>query len=419
MTFCICPLICQIRAFRAFWRHFPRRMLFRSTIPRRRFSNVWRRRGSHGGSIAIHRAPHRSRESSTHRDCTVASRQTSRPSPTFSKTPRPAAFRTTHSSNRTCGTVTTTCTRRSRRSCMACRFDAPSSLLGGEALLASIYNAVRTSSSSNGSNYLNTFLLVTFDEAGGTYDHVAPPSAQPPDPVAPAGQMGFTFNRSGQRVPALAISAWIPERTVVNEECRHTSLIRTMRERWSLGSPLTARDATARDLSPVLSLSTPRSPDQWPNAVPRPVPKFDVALLPPNQPLSVLGKGLLPPNRLHKPHNPARVASGKPPICLRRCGQPARTGDGAKCLLMSPCGRRGCISRRTPLRRPHVFARRPGKSSKAPLRIMSVACAPVSLVSAGIVGTCAPRCFSNSSRCMPRRRRAKAAPPRPRCALQA
>jgi phospholipase C len=172
-------------------------------------------------------------------------------------------------------------------------FDEPSSLLGGEALLASIYDAVRTSSSSSGSNYLNTLLLVAFDEAGGTYDHVPPPSAPPPDPKAPPGQMGFTFNRSGQRVPAIAISAWIPEHTVINDEYRHTSLIRTMRERWSLGPPLTARDAVARDISPALSLGQPRPPDQWPDVVARPVPKFDTALLPPDRPLSVLGMGIL------------------------------------------------------------------------------------------------------------------------------
>jgi phospholipase C len=53
--------------------------------------------------------------------------------------------------------------------------DEPSSLLGGEALLAQIYDAVRSSSSSGGSNWRNTLLLVAFDEAGGTYDPVAPP----------------------------------------------------------------------------------------------------------------------------------------------------------------------------------------------------------------------------------------------------
>jgi phospholipase C len=172
-------------------------------------------------------------------------------------------------------------------------FDPPSSLLGGEALLAQIYDAIRTSTASGGSNYLNTLLMIVFDEAGGTFDHVAPPSATPPVVAAPAGQMGFTFNRLGQRVPAIAISAWVPPRTVVNEEYRHTSVIRTLRERWALGAPLTARDASAPEMSPILSLSTPRHSDEWPVVAPRPVPKFDTALLPPNQPLSVLGKGML------------------------------------------------------------------------------------------------------------------------------
>ena len=74
------------------------------------------------------------------------------------------------------------------------------------------------------------------------------------------------------RVPAIAISAWIPERTVINDEYRHTSVIRTLRERWSLGAPLTARDAAAPDIAPVLSLDTPRAPEDWPEVTPRPVP---------------------------------------------------------------------------------------------------------------------------------------------------
>jgi phospholipase C len=39
------------------------------------------------------------------------------------------------------------------------------------------YDAIRTSALGPGSNASNTMLLVTFDEHGGCYDHVAPPSA--------------------------------------------------------------------------------------------------------------------------------------------------------------------------------------------------------------------------------------------------
>jgi phospholipase C len=152
--------------------------------------------------------------------------------------------------------------------------DPPSSLLGGEALLAKIYNAIRSSRSERGSNAWNTLLVVTFDEHGGTYDHVPPPLVPSPDPGGPAGEMGFRFDRSGMRVPAIAVSPWIPAQTVVTAEHRNTSVIATLRERWQLGPPLTGRDVIAPDLSPVLSLAAPRDPDDWPEVKPQPVPPY-------------------------------------------------------------------------------------------------------------------------------------------------
>jgi phospholipase C len=171
-------------------------------------------------------------------------------------------------------------------------WDPPSSLIAGEDLLARLYHAIRSSSSPTGSNYLNTTLVVTFDEHGGTYDHLAPPPAAPPDPAAPGGQFGFTFNRSGVRLPTLAISAWIPERTVVSEEYRATSVISTLRERWNLGAPFSGRDATARSLRPVFTLDQPRSQQDWPEVLARPVEPMTQALLPLDAPLNGLGKAL-------------------------------------------------------------------------------------------------------------------------------
>lgn len=171
-------------------------------------------------------------------------------------------------------------------------WDPPSSLIGGEDLLARLYNAIRASSSETGSNYLNTTLLVTFDEHGGTYDHVPPPPATPPDPAAPAGQFGFTFDRSGVRIPTLAISAWIPERTVITEEHRATSLIATMRERWDLGEPFTERDATARSFSSIFTLDEPREQADWPDILARPVEEMSEPLMPLSAPLNGLGQAL-------------------------------------------------------------------------------------------------------------------------------
>jgi phospholipase C len=168
--------------------------------------------------------------------------------------------------------------------------DPPSSLLGGEALLAKIYNAIRTATSDSGSNAWNTLFLVTFDEHGGTYDHVPPPVVPAPGTGGSPGQMGFGFQRSGVRIPAYAISPWIPARTVVTDEYRNTSVIATLRQRWQLGSPLTKRDAAAADLSPVFSLDTPRDPYGWPEVSPRPVPLYTGQIPAPGAALHGLSK---------------------------------------------------------------------------------------------------------------------------------
>jgi phospholipase C len=172
-------------------------------------------------------------------------------------------------------------------------FDPPSSLIGGEDLLARIYNAIRSSSSPTGSDHLNTTLLVTFDEHGGTYDHVPPPPAVPPDGKRAPGQMRFTFDRSGVRIPTVAISAWIPERIVINDEYRATSLLATMRERFNLGAPFTAREASAPSFSHIFTLDSPRAQEDWPEITPRPVPDMPESVVPLDAPLGLLGRSLL------------------------------------------------------------------------------------------------------------------------------
>jgi len=167
--------------------------------------------------------------------------------------------------------------------------DPVSPILGGEDLLARIYTAVRASKTPGGSNFANTLFLISFDEHGGTYDHVPPPRADPPDPAAPPGQMGFRFDRAGVRVPTLAVSAYIDPQTVITSGYRNTSLIATLRDRWKLGPPLTARDATAPSITPVLTRATPRPPEDWPEVTPR----LTVTPVPLHKPLPPLGQHLL------------------------------------------------------------------------------------------------------------------------------
>lgn len=185
--------------------------------------------------------------------------------------------------------------------------DSPSSILGGEAFLARIYDIYRGMQSDTGCNVWNTTLFVGWDEPGGTYDHVPPPAVPSPDPAGPAGEFGFTFDRSGYRVPAIVISPWVAEGKVFNQEHRHTSLIATLREQWNLGDAFTARDAAARTFSHVFTLETPRDPRSWPVPTPRPVPAFhedDIAL---GKVLSKLGKTALDGIRQHAQENDIKL----------------------------------------------------------------------------------------------------------------
>jgi phospholipase C len=172
--------------------------------------------------------------------------------------------------------------------------DSPSSMLAGEAFLERVFNAYRSATSPTGANVWNTPLLIGWDEPGGTYDHVAPGPVPPPDPSAPAGECGFTFDRSGYRVPAIIVSPWVEPGAVYNEEYRHTSLIATLRKTWGLGAAFTRRDASARTFDDVFSLATPRDPGTWAAVNALPVPEWTMEPEVVGQALSTLGRSIAP-----------------------------------------------------------------------------------------------------------------------------
>jgi phospholipase C len=173
-------------------------------------------------------------------------------------------------------------------------FDPPSSMLGGEAFLEGVYNTYRSMTGSSGTNVWNTALLIGWDEPGGTYDHVAPGAVPAPDEDAPAGELGFTFDRSGYRVPAIIVSPWVDQGSVYNEEYRHTSLIATLRKTWGLGEAFTRRDASARTFDHVFTRGTPRDPQTWATVAAQPLPAWAIDYQTLGQALGYLGKDIAP-----------------------------------------------------------------------------------------------------------------------------
>jgi phospholipase C len=118
-------------------------------------------------------------------------------------------------------------------------------VMAGETLIAEVYMHIR-----NGPKWANTALLVVYDEHGGIFDHVVPPTC-PQDKfqssqVDPSTGKGFLFDRLGVRVPAILISPWIEPGTVVNRVFDHASIPATISKFFLGGSPdVSPREANA------------------------------------------------------------------------------------------------------------------------------------------------------------------------------
>jgi phospholipase C len=118
-----------------------------------------------------------------------------------------------------------------------------------------VYLAIR----SNTKLWHSTMLVIVYDEHGGIYDHVPPPSI--PATGDPAIDKTFAFDRLGVRVPAVLVSPWIPPRTIVRAQLEHSSVVGTVRKLFGATSSPLGRDATAGtfDFDTIPHLDAPRT----------------------------------------------------------------------------------------------------------------------------------------------------------------
>jgi phospholipase C len=142
----------------------------------------------------------------------------------------------------------------------------------GEKLVKRVYEALRASAF-----WVDSMLIVTFDEHGGFFDHVPPPPG-----VNPGGEQrysdpanAFAFDRLGIRVPSIVASPYTQRNTVVGEtpqDCYdHTAILATVQRRFDL-APLTLRDKAANTLESALNQSLPRLlPEDAPLTLPSPI----------------------------------------------------------------------------------------------------------------------------------------------------
>jgi phospholipase C len=112
----------------------------------------------------------------------------------------------------------------------------------GQQLIAAIYTALATSP-----QWKNCLLVVTYDENGGYFDHVPPPS-DAADEFASSG-----FDQLGFRVPTMVVGPYVKQGTVVSTRYDHTAPLKHLEAMFGL-APLTMRTTASPDLSDCLDL---------------------------------------------------------------------------------------------------------------------------------------------------------------------
>src|SRR5262249_35186228 len=121
----------------------------------------------------------------------------------------------------------------------------PANIQKGQRLVARVYNALVDSP-----QWEETLLIVTYDEHGGFFDHVEPPGHPERAPFR-----NSLFDRFGVRVPAFLISPWIARGRVIKDEIEHTSILKTVLDRFCPDDPIDSmgeRVALAPSLAPYV-----------------------------------------------------------------------------------------------------------------------------------------------------------------------
>ncbi|MBV9155201.1 MAG: phospholipase [Acidobacteriaceae bacterium] len=125
-----------------------------------------------------------------------------------------------------------------------------SDIRNGDAFLAQVFHAVST-----GPKWASTVLIVTFDEWGGFFDHVAPPLVVPANGIDTHLIDGKVL--LGFRVPTIIASPFTRGTNRVDSNVYdHTSILKLIEWRWNL-PPLTPRDAAMNNPATTFNFTSP------------------------------------------------------------------------------------------------------------------------------------------------------------------
>jgi phospholipase C len=145
----------------------------------------------------------------------------------------------------------------------------------GDAFMSEAFHAV-----ARGPRWANTVFIITYDEWGGFFDHVAPPTAAAANDVDPPDENGEVL--LGMRVPVIVASPWTRaagKPRIASQVFDHTSILKLIEWRWQLPN-LTLRDAPDSGVGNLVDVLDFRRPNRGVPKLPRPVPPL-LQLCPP------------------------------------------------------------------------------------------------------------------------------------------
>lgn len=151
----------------------------------------------------------------------------------------------------------------------------------GSAYVSTMINALM-----NSPYWKDSVFVLTWDEGGGFYDHVAPQPMPSPDGIKPSTSIDLVpgdicttstgptcdFVYTGYRVPLIVISPFSKKNYVSHTVADYTAILKLIESRFNL-SPLTQRDAAQMDMSEFFDFvnapwMTPPTPPAQPDTMP-------------------------------------------------------------------------------------------------------------------------------------------------------
>jgi phospholipase C len=139
----------------------------------------------------------------------------------------------------------------------------PHDVMAGQTFVSAIYKML-----SESPDWSRTLLLVTYDEHGSFYDHVAPPVV--------AEDEDHEFRQLGFRVPTLVVGPYVKKRFVSKTQYDHVSFASSITRRFGLKN-INRRVEAANDLSDCVDRDALESRAADPAIMPRTKVRADLA----------------------------------------------------------------------------------------------------------------------------------------------